>query len=482
MKILSRKDLSLWIAFAIYAIITGSLSWRHTMWRDELQLWLVGFKSSSFSDLIVNSSHDIHPMGYFIFTWIISHVSPNPEILKLTNWLLSLCMGWTVLFGLKLKNYLGILFIFGFIPLIGYSHIAEQYMLCTVLYLLLVKLYIGNQDKFYFYLVASVLANIHMLFFLASVSLIIGYTIKSINSATTIRKFVTSNRRVFCWNIMYVSASIFAISRISSSVSSSKISSSLSLIHVTKRALLVLAQACFPFFEFATGVNTQQLVAFPIIILSSTIFLYLFYCALKQKITDGLPFVLSNFVLLLGMSVGYSSYWWHFGVLYLCIFGSIVGLTNATSTNLTNNHRLTAVTRILLLSQIIALFIGPRINLWERQPYSNAEKTAAYLKQNCDSSCTIIMDYHSTGASISGYLNGRDIFYVNINQFGSFTEWNRETRDVNWDLIISAAKKFPRTLIVTGESPSPPASVRTLRVYSGAVWSDENFIVSELAP
>jgi len=482
MRLLSRKNLTLWIAFSIYAIVTGVLSLRHTMWRDELQLWLVGFKSSSFSDLIVNSSHDIHPMGYFIFTWIVSHLTSNPEALKVTNWVFSLAMAVTVLFGLKMKNRSRLFFLFGFIPLIGYSHIAEQYMLCTFLYLLLVKFYMESQSKIHFYLVAGVLANLHILFFLASFSLVIGYSIKSISGSERYQNFVASNKKVICCIIFYFAASLLAISRISPSVSSSKISSNQNLIYVTKRGLLILGQACFPFFEFATGVNTQQLVAFPLIILSSTIFLYLLYCALKQKITDGLPFVLSNFVLLLGMSVGYSSYWWHFGVLYLCIFGSIIGLTNASSTNSTDNHRLTTVAGILLLSQIIALFIGPRINLWERQPYSNAKNTAAYLKQNCDSSCTIIMDYHSTGASISGYLNGRDIFYVNINEFGSFTKWNRQTRDVNWELIISAAKKFPRSLIVTGESLSPPTSVRTLRVYSGAVWSDENFVVSELAP
>jgi hypothetical protein len=63
-------DKRLWFAIIIYGAITGCLSIRHTMWRDELQLWLYGYKSSDFAEFLSNRKAEIHPTGYQAFTSI----------------------------------------------------------------------------------------------------------------------------------------------------------------------------------------------------------------------------------------------------------------------------------------------------------------------------------------------------------------------------------------------------------------------------
>jgi hypothetical protein len=136
---LSRKNLSLWIAFAIYAMITGVLSLRHAMWRDELQLWLVGSKSNSLTELIQNKRYEIRPYIWFVICWCFSRFTSNPEILKLFNYLLSLCFAYILLFKFKQNLSIRVIFLFGFLPIFGYSVIAEQYMLGSLIFLILIR-------------------------------------------------------------------------------------------------------------------------------------------------------------------------------------------------------------------------------------------------------------------------------------------------------------------------------------------------------
>jgi len=482
MKLLSRKNLTLWIAFSIYAIVTGVLSLRHTMWRDELQLWLVASKSSTFGELSKTISNENRPMGYFIFCWIVSRFTSNPEWLKLTNWLISVFMSYILLFELKIKNTIKILFLCGVIPLIGYSHIAQDYMLGTLLFIILIKYYLDGRKNPIFFFIAFIIANIHILFLFASAGFVLIYSLDSVTTSQNLKQLLRLNKRLIALGSFYALSCLFVIFRVSQADAPVNRPAQTGLFYIVKRCLILIASACFPFFDFQSGDQSNQILFVSLIFVGGLIFVSLILISLFINFRNGIAVCVSNLLLIIGMSLGYSSYWWHFGVLYLLIFGSFLVVLG--------NHQSLKIPRripflmlgVILASQILAVFIGPRQNLWEFNPYSTAEETAIFLKDNCDQTCTIIMNSQSTGTSISGYLGGRDIYYADIGEFGSFARWGLPTTEVTWDVMVSSAKKFENPILVTSELNEPPPGVLTINSYFGAIWPDENFTVSRIAP
>ena len=482
MKLLSRKNLSLWIAFSIYAIVTGVLSLRHTMWRDELQLWLVASKSSTFSELLRNISNENRPMGYFMFCWIVSRFTSNPEWLKLTNWLISISMSYIVLFELKIKNTVKFLFLCGVIPLIGYSHIAQDYMLGTMLFIFLIKYFIDGRKNPIFFFAAFIIANIHILFLFASAGFVVIYFFDSITTSQNLKQLLKLNRRLIALASFYALSCLFVIFRVAQADAPVNRPGQTGLFYIAKRCLVLIASACFPFFDFQSGDQSNQILFISLIFVGGLIFASLIVISLYINFRNGIAVCVSSLLLIIGMSLGYSSYWWHFGVLYLLIFGSfLVVLGNHQSLKISRRTPFLLL-GVILASQILAVFIGPRQNLWEFNPYSTAEETAMFLEDHCDQTCTIIMNSQSTGTAISGYLGGRDIYYADIGEFGSFARWGLPATEVTWDLMVSSAKKFENPILVTSELSGPPPGVSTIVSYSGAIWPDENFTISQIAP
>jgi len=473
---------NLWLVLAIYAAITGVLSLQHTMWRDELQLWLYGYKSSNFAEFIQNRKAEIHPVGYQLFTYIVSRFASNPEILKLTNWIFSNLLALIILFHTKLRNTYKILFLFGLIPLVGYSHIAEQYMPATLFFILLLNLFSNGRNRALFFIVASVIANLHILFLLASIGFVVVYAVESFEVTKKVSQLFRSNNKLICWIAFYFTSVVFGLSLISRTTASSKLNGLSDLPHLIKRSLIVIGSACFPFINFQSNANNHSLSSLLFLLLAALILLGLFYLAIKQGFKLGLAIVLSNSLLIAAMVIGFSSYWWHFGVLYLSLFMSLVVLFQSWPMSQFDRFAHQFLIGLLLLSQVIALFIGPNTNLWERKPYSTAEQAANFLKRNCNNTCTIIMNSQSTGASVSGYMDRRDIYYADIGQFGSFARWDLPTTEVTWEVMVSSAKTFENPILVTSEMTNPPNKVFAIKSFSGAVWQDENFTVSRIIP
>ena len=72
--------------------------------------------------------------------------------------------------------------------------------------------------------------------------------------------------------------------------------------------------------------------------------------------------------------------------------------------------------------------------------------------------------------------------YIDTGKFGSFAEWRSVIEDPTWTQLIETAKKFEKSVFVTSVLTEPPAEIITLKAFSGAVWTDESFTISKLAP
>ena len=71
------------IIFLTYEIYIAINLQRHSMWRDEIHVWLVNKKSNNFFELLSNFHFDGKPLLYYLVTWPVSYYTDSPESLKI---------------------------------------------------------------------------------------------------------------------------------------------------------------------------------------------------------------------------------------------------------------------------------------------------------------------------------------------------------------------------------------------------------------
>ena len=485
MKLLSRKNLSLWIALAIYAIITGVLSLRHAMWRDELQLWLVGSKSNSLTELIQNKRYEIRPYIWFVICWCFSRFTSNPEILKLFNYLLSICFAYILLFKFKQNLFFRLIFLFGFLPIFGYSVIAEQYMLGLLVFLIVVRGIVENAPPKWLYLQLAILANIDLFCLFISMgiaTIFLGTQIKEYFSQEQNQKTIKSLLiGPLCYSIA-VAFSLFSMWPPKELKVENRFIER-SIFKIAKQINSALVRSYFPFFnrDADSVLNTSIFSILSLIALIALLTLVI--VIIRQNPITGLGFMISNLLLLIWMGVGYAQYWWHFGPLFITYFGGVLLLSPRSKYGGPVGRVLYTQIFLILFAQIIAVFSGPNLGVLSTRPYSNAKPTAQYISQICKTDCTIITNAESTGASISAYLGGRSLYYVNAQSFGTFASWRKKvSQDSHWDDMIAAAQKFDRSILIASSMGNPPLGVQLIAKFEGAVWSDEDFYVYIIKP
>ncbi len=249
------------------------------MWRDELQLWLYRYKSTDFAEFLSNRKAEIHPIGYQAFTYLVSRFFSNPEILKLTNWIFTILMAVVVLFFTQINKSFRVIFLFGLIPLIGYSNIAEQYMPATLVFILLLNLCANSRNRALFFVVASVIANLHILFLVASIGFVGIYIFESFIVQKKLIDVFRLNQKLVFFTAIYFTSTLFALSMISRTTASGKITGLTDFPQLVKRSMIVIGSACYPYINFDVGDNNSPPVTILLIALGLLFLIRLFYTA-----------------------------------------------------------------------------------------------------------------------------------------------------------------------------------------------------------
>jgi len=467
----------LWLLFFAYGLVTLVLTVRHAMWRDELYYFSLGKSSGSFLDLVKNSSTSPGPLGWPTISWLATKFTSSPDVLKYINWIFALGLGYTVLFRLPIRLLAKTSFMFGFLVLIGYSHIAQIYMLSFLLSALLVVAYLERLPQYLVFIFAGLLANTHSLFW----SISIGVVFLSLTLRIDL-----GNSEGFKWgkirgSLGWLSLYLIALgAAVATTIFNDGVASGIriNLIVGAKRALRSVTLGLFP---FITDNGSASLLFYAGSIIGIAIIGWLAFLAYKAGIYTAVGILLMNSVTLGIVAFIKGDYWWHYGVVFVNFFLSAVILINSDQLQMKRRRHIRLLLQFVLCGQVIASFVGPRTTLWETQPYSNAKSTADFLRSECADDCTIISNSQVTGTGVSAYLGGRSIYYADKGDFGTFTVWSGPFYAADWDRVMTAAKKFDNPIIVVSDMGPPPSELVVIKSFTGAVWADEDFTVLRFA-
>ncbi len=136
----------IWLTTFLFLLTGIFLLLHHEMWRDELQTWLLATDSHSLKELYQNTRYEEHPMLWFVFVYLISLFSNNPESIQ---WLHLFIATSTVFLFLKyspFKPFQKILFVFGYFTAYEYSIISRNYAIGLFLLVAVLSL-ISSQKK-----------------------------------------------------------------------------------------------------------------------------------------------------------------------------------------------------------------------------------------------------------------------------------------------------------------------------------------------
>jgi hypothetical protein len=116
-----------WFIIIIFSILGLIGILNHSMWRDELNPWLIVRDSESFGDLIANIHYEGHPVLWYFSLAILRKIVDNPIIMQIFHLAITV-ISVTIFCLYSPFNYQQkFLFSFGFFPFYEYLLISRNY-------------------------------------------------------------------------------------------------------------------------------------------------------------------------------------------------------------------------------------------------------------------------------------------------------------------------------------------------------------------
>ncbi|OKH31580.1 hypothetical protein FACHB389_21255, partial [Nostoc calcicola FACHB-389] len=116
-----------WFIIIIFSILGLIGILNHSMWRDELNPWLIVRDSESFGDLIANIRYEGHPVLWYFSLAILRKIVDNPIIMQLFHWAITVVSVTLFCLYSPFKYQQKFLFCFGYFTFYEYLLISRNY-------------------------------------------------------------------------------------------------------------------------------------------------------------------------------------------------------------------------------------------------------------------------------------------------------------------------------------------------------------------
>lgn len=110
-----------------FAAVAGIGLWRHEMWRDELQAWLIPAGSATLGELLHNLRYEGHPVLWHLLLWPLSRIAARPEAMQVLHLAISAAAVFLFVQRAPFSRPVRALFALGYFPLYEYTVISRSY-------------------------------------------------------------------------------------------------------------------------------------------------------------------------------------------------------------------------------------------------------------------------------------------------------------------------------------------------------------------
>lgn len=439
-------------AFLFIALGVVGIS-HHEMWLDELHHWQLGRDSVTLSELFHNARYDVHPLLWDILLFVLARFTHNPQWMQILNLSFSCIAVILILKYAPFSRIMKVLIIFGYFVFYEYTVISRNYSVGMLLIIICCVLYRRRSNHYFlFSVLLGILANTHLFALLVSVAFFIALAVDYFLYQSPPQR---QKRAAFFGTLLYAGCLLLAWIQMippSDSIAFTLLTGDFSGPRVNN-ALSILTQSFFPIPQWNTTNwwNTNFLVLhtpashnlIPILILAIPFLIFV------KK-----PVAMIIFYFTAISTVLFIFFFWVGGVRYFgfILISFIASLWVAEYYPLTPlvkmNKTFGSISHILALVFIYVVLIfqitagGIAWVLDFEKPFSQSCNTALYLADHHLTGEPVAVSSCDVGVPISGYLDQK-VFDAQINEWGSFCEWNLLTQVSN-DTIFDRIKKFSR--------------------------------------
>ncbi len=439
----------------LFIIIGLFAAFNHSLWRDEMQGWLVAWQSDNLIDLWKNNAPSGHPVLWSLLIYFSKNITGTPLSMQLLHWSLgssAILIFWRYSpFNLTHK----ILFTFGYYPFWEYFLISRHYVIAELIIFIFCSIYhLRKRTYIPFAFCIGLLANTQAfswsLAFAITMTLIFDWISNPIQRINYMRNknWIYDISLSFCISFSLLLFGAFSLLQVKESLKP------LSFIVDFRHFLSVIGQV-FGGYVLVIPSSSRLLdlgicALITIILLASTI---IFISPYRQSLvffSSGFIFLfLFNYFLYLGIGSR------HYGYYFLLIISSVwLFLSNKDQQLAYSNHEsfftkgnLFYFPRILTFCLTIHMVVGIHMVFNDfLLPYSTGKETAQYIQTKGWQDSPIFATRDVEVVSVSGYLN-REFYFPELKGFGSYAQWaNRVNidRSKTLDEVQVYLDKFPK--------------------------------------
>lgn len=479
-----------WAAVIIVAVLGFIGALNHSMWRDEMNVWLIARDSPSWGALVENIHYDrAHPGLWHLLVAGLYHLFGHPMAMQIFHWLLAMGSVLLIWCCSPFTQWQKWLFTFGYLPFYEHLLIARNYAVAMLLLFAVCALW-PQRQRAYWPLAGLLvlLANSNVYALLIAIALALTLGLELLLDA----KFRHSWLDILFSGGLIIGGYAMALYFI---VPPSDVASQALEAYVTGLDMRHLLRAIGRIFGgyYAIIPNGARYLDLTVCAAIAVISCYLVSIRLIKKPYALVFYVLSNGIIL---AFTYAKFMpsaiRHFGNFYLVLIAALwlahhYAPTTAITQHipvlerwqLTSQRWFNRVFTAILLAQLLGgvfLFVMDLTI-----PYSASRVTAAYMRQANLQDEFIVASRDAQMASLSGYL-GRQFYFPERRAIGSYTLFFKGIRNEVGEPEIMAQvtqllTEHPKILLVLHKKPKEPTPgliLEPIQEFTKA-WKDEEY-------
>ena len=453
------------VTWFVHTVLVAVLIWNHEPWRDELQAWSIAGASSTPLDIFTNTRLEGRPPGWQLLLWPFAQLTTSPRMMQFVAFVVGAVAVWWWLRIAALDWRLKAVVIFGFYFTGGYIVHARDYVLSFMVLMAAVAVYTRRGVGFHLACVLCVLAFVNAFSLAMAAAFVAAAWLPELfgllHSSARKRLMVVGSLAIcvawFAWAayLTYPTAeNQFGVGRYKG------------FGRALTRSFIPLDYETAWFQRIDDFVAGGLLVAVLAFAWSRSRVAFIFV-------------TLSMAMLLYNLTYGYGDYWWHFGNAAFVTFAAACfpasNRRQLPRSQIIANFGMAGIVVIALVN-LTATRFGPGREVHSSRPYSLSLPAAQQIRELCPD-CTIIVDWDAVGAGISAQLGGKELYYLNRGEFGTFAKFSNKNTVPTWEDGLAALARFDRPLLIQTlfMSGPPPNDLELIGIHNEGIW-DHNLI------
>lgn len=441
------------LTWALHTLIVAVLIWNHEPWRDELQAWSIAMASGNPLDLLPNTRLEGRPPGWQLLLWPFAQVVTSVRMMQVVTLAVGSVAAWWWLRRSALGWWLKAVVMFGFLFTGGYLVHSRDYVLSFLMLVAATAVYERRGASMRLAIVLCALAWVNA-FSLAMAAAF--FAAAWLPELAAWRKQTEAARNALFQSALLCFGWFATAAYLTYPTDENQFQ-----VGVYRGFGRSLTKSFIPLdYDYAWLQRVDDFLA------AALLLSVLGWAWARSRVA--FTFVAFTFALLLyNLTYGYGDYWWHFGNAYMVVFVATcfprqaqkhINAGDSHSSGFGRAVRTVGVAGLITLAiiNLAATRYGAGRDVYSSRPYSMTTAAASQLREICGD-CTIIVDWDAIGAGISAQLGGRELYYLNRNEFGTFAKFSNKNTAPSWEDGLAALARFEKPVLIQTAFMSGPA-------------------------